>query len=50
MRMLLSWLVLSISVWVTAANMASTVVKDDAVKKADLCIAAVAAACTAAGI
>ena len=36
-------------VWVTSANMASTVVKDGAVKKADLCITQVAAACTAAG-
>ena len=36
--------------WVTTANMASTVVKDAAVKKSDLCITAVAAACTAAGI
>jgi D-xylose transport system substrate-binding protein len=36
--------------WVTTQNMASTVVKDGAVKAADLCISAVAAACTAAGI
>ena len=36
--------------WVTADNMASTVVKDGAVKATDLCIADVAAACTAAGI
>ena len=36
--------------WVTAANMASTVVKDGATKASDLCIAAVASACTAAGI
>ncbi len=36
--------------WVTTANMAATVIKDAAVKKSDLCIAAVAAACTAAGI
>jgi D-xylose transport system substrate-binding protein len=36
--------------WVTTANMASTVVKDGAVKKSDLCVAAVAGACTAAGI
>jgi D-xylose transport system substrate-binding protein len=42
--------VLLTQVWVTADNMASTVVKDGAVKAADLCIAAVAAACTAAGI
>ena len=32
------------------ANMAATVVKDGAVKASDLCITAVAAACTAAGI
>jgi D-xylose transport system substrate-binding protein len=37
-------------VWVTSANMASTVVKDKAVKVSDLCVAAVAQACTAAGI
>ena len=42
--------VLLTPVWVTTANMASTVVKDGAVKKADLCITAVASACTAAGI
>lgn len=36
--------------WVTAANMNDTVVKDKAVKPSDLCIAAVASACTAAGI
>jgi D-xylose transport system substrate-binding protein len=42
--------VLLTPVWVTTANMASTVVKDAAVTKSDLCIAAVAAACTAAGI
>ena len=42
--------VLLAPVWVTAANMAATVVKDEAVKKADLCISEVAAACTAAGI
>jgi D-xylose transport system substrate-binding protein len=36
--------------WVTTDNMASTVIKDAAVKKSDLCITAVAAACTAAGI
>ena len=36
--------------WVTAANMDATVVKDEAVKMADLCIAEVASACTAAGI
>jgi D-xylose transport system substrate-binding protein len=37
-------------VWVTTDNMAATVVKDDAVSKTDLCIAALAAACSAAGI
>jgi D-xylose transport system substrate-binding protein len=37
-------------VWVTTANMAATVVKDGAVKVSDLCITAVASACTAAGI
>ncbi len=42
--------VLLTPVWVTTDNMAATVVKDGAVKKSDLCIAAVAAACTAAGI
>jgi D-xylose transport system substrate-binding protein len=42
--------ILLATVWVTSANMADTVVKDAAVKVADLCIAAVADACTAAGI
>ncbi len=37
-------------VWVTSANMATTVVKDNAVKVSDLCVTAVAQACTAAGI
>jgi D-xylose transport system substrate-binding protein len=37
-------------IWVTTANMAATVVKDGAVKVADLCGGAVASACTAAGI
>lgn len=37
-------------IWVTTANMASTVVKDGAVKVADLCAGSVASACTAAGI
>src|SRR6185369_12165557 len=32
--------------WVTTDNMASTVIKDGAVKKAELCVTAVAAACT----
>jgi hypothetical protein len=35
---------------VTTDNMAATVVKDAAVKVADLCVTATAAACTAAGI
>jgi D-xylose transport system substrate-binding protein len=38
------------TVWVTTDNMASTVVKDQAVKVSDLCVSATAAACTAAGI
>jgi D-xylose transport system substrate-binding protein len=37
-------------VWVTAANMAATVVKAGAITASDLCIPEVAAACTAAGI
>ena len=37
-------------IWVTTANMASTVVKDGAVTTANLCAGAVASACTAAGI
>ena len=37
-------------VWVTADNMAATVIKDQAVKVSELCVSAVAAACTAAGI
>jgi D-xylose transport system substrate-binding protein len=36
--------------WVTTQNLASTVVKDGAVKASDLCVAAVASACSAAGI
>jgi D-xylose transport system substrate-binding protein len=36
--------------WVTSQNMGTTVVKDGAVKASDLCIAAVAAACTANNI
>jgi D-xylose transport system substrate-binding protein len=36
--------------WVTTQNMASTVVKDGAVKASELCVAAVASACTANGI
>jgi D-xylose transport system substrate-binding protein len=42
--------VLLTPVWVTTSNLASTVIKDAAVKVSDLCIAAVASACTAAGI
>src|SRR5258708_5862755 len=37
-------------VWVTAANMEATVVKDGATQGSTLCIAALASACTAAGI
>jgi len=37
-------------VWVTTDNMATTVVKDGAVSKTNLCITALAAACSAAGI
>ena len=37
-------------IWVTAQNMAATVVKDGAVKVSDLCVGAVKSACTAAGI
>ena len=37
-------------IWVTTDNMAKTVVKDGAVKVADLCAGSVASACTAAGI
>jgi D-xylose transport system substrate-binding protein len=36
--------------WVTLSNMQDTVVKDAAVKVADICVAATQAACTAAGI
>ncbi len=42
--------VLLAPVWVTAENMASTVVEDGAVKVSDLCISELTAACTAAGI
>ena len=42
--------VLLTPVWVTSQNMASTVVKDGFRKASDICITAVAAACTAAGI
>jgi D-xylose transport system substrate-binding protein len=37
-------------IWVTADNMADTVVKDGAVKVSDLCTGSVASACAAAGI
>ena len=37
-------------IWVTADNMAATVVKDGAVKVSELCAGSVASACTAAGI
>ncbi|MDQ1374548.1 MAG: D-xylose transport system substrate-binding protein [Actinomycetota bacterium] len=36
--------------WVTTDNLASTVVKDGAVKAADICVAETQSACTAAGI
>ena len=36
--------------WVTTQNLQSSVIKDGAIKAADLCVAAVAAACTANGI
>jgi D-xylose transport system substrate-binding protein len=42
--------VLLTPVWVTSQNMASTVVKDGAVKTSELCVSAVASACSAAGI
>lgn len=42
--------VLLTPLWVTAENMADTVVKDGAVKVEELCIAQVKEACTAAGI
>jgi D-xylose transport system substrate-binding protein len=42
--------VLLTPVWVTTANMADTVVKDGSVKVSDLCVSAVASACTAANI
>ena len=42
--------VLLTPVWVTAQNMASTVVKDGAVKASDLCVSAVASACSTNGI
>ena len=42
--------VLLTPVWVNAANMQATVIKDGAVKPSELCIAAVSSACTSAGI
>jgi D-xylose transport system substrate-binding protein len=42
--------VLLTPIWVTTDNMAATVVKDGAVKVSDLCVSAVASACTTAGI
>jgi D-xylose transport system substrate-binding protein len=42
--------VLLTPVWVTAQNMEATVIKDGAVKASDVCITAVASACTAAGV
>jgi len=42
--------VLLTPIWVNAQNMASTVVKDSFRKASEICISAVAAACTAAGI
>jgi D-xylose transport system substrate-binding protein len=41
---------LLVPIWVTSANMATTVIKDNFVDKATLCSKAGAAACTAAGI
>lgn len=41
---------LLVPIWVTTANMASTVIKDNFVDKTALCSAAGASACTAAGI
>jgi D-xylose transport system substrate-binding protein len=41
---------LLVPIWVTSANMAATVIKDNFVDKATLCSKAGAAACTAAGI
>jgi D-xylose transport system substrate-binding protein len=42
--------VLLTPIWVTAQNMESTVVKDSFRKASEICISALAAACTAAGI
>lgn len=42
--------VYTVPIWVTADNMAATVVKDGAVKVSDLCAGPVASACTAAKI
>ena len=42
--------VLLVPKWVTADNMAATVIKDNWVTKANLCAAPLASACSAAGI
>jgi D-xylose transport system substrate-binding protein len=42
--------VLLTPIWVTTQNMESTVVKDGFRKASDICISAITAACTAAGI
>jgi D-xylose transport system substrate-binding protein len=42
--------VLLTPIWVTTDNMASTVVKDGAVKTSDLCISSLTSACSAAKI
>jgi D-xylose transport system substrate-binding protein len=42
--------VLLTPVWVTTANMASTIIKDGAVKASDICTKALKSACQAAGI
>ncbi len=42
--------VLLTPMWVTTTNLESTVIKDGAVKASDLCVAAVASACSANGI
>lgn len=42
--------VLLVPLWVNSSNMASTVIKDNFVAKADLCAAVGASVCTAAGI
>ncbi len=42
--------VYTVPIWVTADNMAATVVKDGAIKVSDLCAGQLASACAAAGI